>query len=452
MEPVEIFLKGIFMNEQISLQQINNFSKEYNKDTANKIIENKITQNGIESACINQEVIKENPPIFNIELPESKRYHQKDSHKCWIFAGINMIKHNMAENLNIDSRNLALSDNYIAFFDKLEKSNHTYENVIALENTDLTYIRKENILRFCASEGGYWQYFVEILNKYGIVPIEVMPNVKESINYEKIDAIFTEKVKKDVISLLEGKKQKESLEKLREIKNQFLQENYNLLAKILGEPKFNFDYEYKDKNNQIITYQNMTAFAFKDKFLTLNLKDFISIGNLPMHNKKYGKLYAKKYLGNVHEKSKVTFLNLPVEDLKQLAIQQLKDKIPVWLGIYHKKFRDKKSGVLDVRLYDYKEMLDVTPLNKKEALDTNDIWLDHAMTFCGVHVVNDKPIRWKVEDSKGIQEKVNGYYVMNDNYFDEFVLNVIIHKKYLSAEQLSLLEQEPIEIEIIDSF
>ena len=324
--------------------------------------------------------------------------------------------------------------------------------MIALENTDLTYIRKENMLKFCVSEGGYWQYFVEILNKYGIVPIEVMPNVKESINYEKIDAIFTEKVKKDVISLLEGKKQKESLEKLREIKNQFLQENYNLLAKILGEPKFNFDYEYKDKNNQIITYQNMTPIAFKDKFLTLNLKDFISIGNLPMHNKKYGKLYAKKYLGNVHEKSKVTFLNLPVEDLKQLVIQQLKDKIPVWLGIYHKKFRDKKSGVLDVRLYDYKEMLDVTPLNKKEALDTNDIWLDHAMTFCGVHVVNDKPIRWKVEDSKGIQEKVNGYYVMNDNYFDEFVLNVIIHKKYLSAEQLSLLEQEPIEIEITDSF
>ena len=139
------------MNEQISLQQINNFSKEYNKDTANKIIENKITQNGIESACINQAVIKENPPIFNIELPESKRYHQKDSHKCWIFAGINMIKHNMAENLNIDSRNLALSDNYIAFFDKLEKSNHTYENVIALENTDFS---EANIYRLCRIGGG----------------------------------------------------------------------------------------------------------------------------------------------------------------------------------------------------------------------------------------------------------------------------------------------------------
>ena len=259
------------MNNQISLQQINNFSKEYNQNRVNKKIEDKITQYGLEKACINQDVIQENPPIFNIELPESKRYHQKDSHRCWIFAGINTIKHNIAENLNIDIMDLALSDNYIAFFDKLEKSNTTYENIIALENTDLTYVRKENILKFSVSEGGYWQYFVEIIDKYGIVPMEVMPNVIESMNYEKIDAIFTEKVKKDVIYLLKLKNNKESSKKLREVKNEFLQENYNLLSKILGEPKFSFDYAYKDKNQKTISYQNMTPTSFRDKFLTLNL-------------------------------------------------------------------------------------------------------------------------------------------------------------------------------------
>lgn len=440
------------MNNQISLQQIKSFSKEYNKDTANKVIENKITQNGIENTCINQDVIKENPPIFNIELPESKRYHQKESHKCWIFAGNNVIKHNVAQNLNIDIMDLELSDNYIAFFDKLEKSNNTYENIIALENTDLTYVRKEDILKFCVSEGGYWQWFVAIINKYGMVPMNVMPNVMESINYEKIDAIFTEKVKKDTIYLLELKKKKESLKKLREVKNSFLQENYNLLSKILGEPKFTFGYEYKDKNNKTRKYQKMTPSDFRDKFLTLNLNDFVSIGNLPMYNKQYDKIYTKKYLGNIYQKSGVTFLNLPVEELKELSIKQLKDGIPVWLGVYHKKFRDKKTGVLDLRLYDYKEMLEVTSLNKKEALALNDIWLDHCMTFCGVHLVDGKPIRWKVEDSKGDEEKVNGYYIMNDNYFDEFVLNVIIDKKYLSVQQLKLLGQEPIEIEVTDSF
>ena len=131
------------MEKQISLEQIKNFSKIYNANKTNKIIENAITKNGLENACINRDIIIENQPIFNIELPESKRYDQKDNHKCWIYGGLNMIKHNMAQNLNVDVMNLELSNNYIAFFDKLEKSNHTYENIIKLENFDFEYIHKD---------------------------------------------------------------------------------------------------------------------------------------------------------------------------------------------------------------------------------------------------------------------------------------------------------------------
>lgn len=192
----------------------------------------------------------------------------------------------------------------------------------------------------------------------------------------------------------------------------------------------------------------MTPIIFKNSFLTLKLENFVSIANLPMYNKQYSQTYIKKYQGNVHQNSQVQFLNLPIEDIKPLVIKQLKDNIPVYLGIYHKKFRDKKSGVLDTRLYNYKEILNFVPLTKKEALDTYDIWFDHAMTICGVHLVDNKPIRWKVEDSEGDKEKVNGHYVMNDNYFNEFVLKVIIDKKYLSQEQLILLEQEPIKVEV----
>lgn len=132
------------MESQISLEQINKFSKIYNSDKTNKIIENTITKNGLENACINREVILENQPIFNIELPESKRYDQKDNHKCWIYAGLNMIKHNIAENLNINVQDILLSNNYIAFFDKLEKSNNTYENIINLDNLDWDYINNKD--------------------------------------------------------------------------------------------------------------------------------------------------------------------------------------------------------------------------------------------------------------------------------------------------------------------
>lgn len=440
------------MKEQISIEQISKFNEEYNKNRNNKIIENSITKNGLENTCIDRQIIMENQSVFNIELPECKRYDQKDSYKCWIYAGINVIKHDIAKNLDIDIMKLELSNNYIAFFDKLEKSNNAYENIIELENTSLDYIHKERIIKFCVSEGGYWQWFVAIINKYGIVPMPFMSDAVESTNYQKVSEILAEKVKKDINYLLELKNKNESIEKLREEKERFLQENYNLLSKILGEPIFKFDYEYKDKDNNYMIYKNMTPIDFRNKFLTLNLNNFVSIGNFPMYNKEYYKVYSKKYLGNIYKSSYANFLNLPIEDLKELTIKQLKDGIPVWMGAHILKLRDKKSGILDIRLYNYKETLNFKPLTKKESLDLHDIEMHHAMTFCGVHLVENKPIRWKVEDSYGDKEKENGYYIMNDNFFNEFVLNVIIDKKYLSKEQLELLEQETIEIEVDEPF
>ena len=174
------------MEEEISLEQIKEFKKLYNQDKTNKIIEDAITKNGLENACINRDVIIENQPIFNIELPESKRYDQQDSFRCWIYGGLNVIKHDIAKNLNMNVIDLELSNNHIAFYDKLEKSNNTYENIINLENTNFDYLHKENILDLCVVEGGYWDWFVAIVNKYGIVPYSYNPNAVESTNYKKI--------------------------------------------------------------------------------------------------------------------------------------------------------------------------------------------------------------------------------------------------------------------------
>ena len=122
------------------------------------------------------------------------------------------------------------------------------------------------------------------------------------------------------------------------------------------------------------------------------------------------------------------------------------------MGAHVLKFRDIKSGILDIRLYNYKDTLDLNTLSKEEALNLYDISMHHTMIFTGVNLIHDKPQRWKIEDSYGDKRKVNGYYIMNDNFFNEFVLSVVIDKKYLTEEQLKLLEQEPIEFEIEDPF
>lgn len=440
------------MESQISLEQINEFRNAYNNDKTNKIIENAITKNGLENTCIRREIIIENQPVFNIELPESKRYHQKDSWKCWIFAGLNLIKHNIAKNLNMNVMDLELSNNYIAFFDKLEKSNNVYENILKIENNNYDYLHKEHFVEECVSEGGNWELFLAIINKYGIVPYSYMPNAIESENYDKISNIYHEKVKKDIVELIELKRKKTDLKALRTLKNKLLQENYILLCKILGEPVTNFTYEYKDKNGDYKKYENLTPLEFKNKFLFLKLDDFVTIGNMPMYNKEYYKVYKRKYYGNIYNESNVTYLNLPIEDLKELAIKQLKDNTPVYIGGHFRKFRDTKTGVLDTRLYNYEETLNINRLTKEENLNLYNISMHHIMVFTGVNLVNDKPQRWKVEDSYGDKEKVNGYYVMNDNFFDEFVLSVVIDKKYLSAKQLELLKQKPIEFEITEPF
>ena len=241
------------MEEQISKEQILEFSEVYNSNSVNKIIENTITRNGLEDACIDRNIIIENVPVFNIELPESKRSNQKDSSKCWIYAGLNMIKHDVASNLNIDLMEFELSNNYIAFFDKLEKSNNVYENIIKSENTDIDYIRDERMLDFCVTEGGYYEEFSAIVNKYGIVPYSIMPDYVEGLNCTRIDTLYTEKVKKDILKLIVKKKSGDDIEKLRSYKYELVKENYIFLSKILGEPCSSFTYEYKDKNNNYLS-------------------------------------------------------------------------------------------------------------------------------------------------------------------------------------------------------
>lgn len=436
----------------MELEDIKRFSKKYNENEMNKVIENAITANGLEKACINKRIIEENPPVFNIELPETSRYNQKESHKCWIYAGLNVIQYEVAKKLNIPVKDLALSSSYLSFFDKLEKSNTAYENIIQLENIDFDYIHSEKMLLPCMAEGGYWPSFASLVEKYGIVPESIMPNAVEGENVIVAEGILKEKVKKDILEIIKMKKRNKDIEQIEKQKDLFLQENYELLSKIYGEPKLEFNYEYKDKEGKYICYRNITPIQFKDKFLSLKLKDFVCIANVPMYNKEYGKVYQKKYWESIKDESLVKFLNLPIEELKKLAVKQLRDGVPVQVGAHIRKFRDKTSGVLDTRIYNYESSLLFKRLTKIEALNMKDIVMHHAMAIVGVNVVEEKTERWKIEDSYGEKEKVNGYYIMNDEFFDDFVFEVVINKRYLSEAQIKMLEQKPILFEITEPY
>lgn len=430
--------------KELELKEIEQFSKKYNKNIKNKDIENEIKKYGIDKVCLNRKIIEENPPIFNLELEETKRYDQKESLRCWAFSGINVIKRNMADNLNMDIMQFELSDNFIAFFHRLEKANTTYEKVITSKTIDLEKIVKKGILKDPVEEVGNWKTFIGIVKKYGLVPMKVMPTTYEGENASRVTNLFSEIVRNNAIALLRLKQQNKKTIEIRKVKIKMLEENYEFLSKVYGQPSNTFDYEYINKNGDKIVLKNITPKQFVEKFLSIDIENFVFISNVPKKNRKYGQKLKDSQLININKMKYVEYLHISSEELKQLTIKQLKDNIPVMVGIYIKKFADKDSGILDTRLYDYEKLLNYKSLNKEDAMLVGDINIHHWMTITGVQIEEGKPKRWKVEDSYGDEKKVNGYYIMNDNYFDKYVFTVIINKRYLSSKQLKLYNQKGI--------
>ncbi len=430
--------------KEIKLKYIEQFSRTYNKNVNNKNIEKEIKQYGLDKVCINEKIIVENPPSFNIELEETKRYDQKNSLRCWAFSGINVIKRNMAENLNMDIMKFELSDNFITFFHRLEKANTTYERVLTSKTMDLDKIVNKNILKNPVEEVGNWQTFVGIVKKYGLVPMIVMPTTFEGENATRVTNLFSETVRSNAITLLKLKRQNKNIKELRKIKSRMLADNYEFLSKVYGEPVKTFNYDYIDKNGNNVSLENITPNQFAKQFLSIDIENFVFISNVPKKNRIYGQKLKNPTSININKMKYVEFLHISSKELKDLSIRQLKDNIPVMVGIYIRKFADKNSGVLDTRLYDYENLVKYKNLNKEDGMLVGDIELHHWMTITGVQIEEEKPKRWKVEDSYGDREKVNGYYIMNDNYFDKYVFTVIVNKKYLSKKQLELYNQKGI--------
>lgn len=434
--------------KEISLNQIKKYRNTFYSDKSNKIISDSIINNGINKTCFNSGVLVEDQNVFNIELPDSKRLDQKNSGRCWAFAGINMIKHDIAKNLNIKPEDIDLSVNYLVFYDKLEKSNTIYENIISLEKYDFDTINKLKIINL--EEGGYFEYFRELIKKYGVIPSSYMPENATSEDSRSLMIVYNEKIKRDIYILLEAKKQNKSVKEMQSMTEKMIEENYIILSKMLGTPPLEILFEYKDKDNKVVS-KKLTPQEFYNHYCTLNLDDFIPIASMKMYNKEYYKKYYSKYKDNILGKGVLEFINLPLNEFKELAIAQLKDNIPIWFGAEVKKMRNQEKGILDTNSYNYEDVFNFKMLNKEENLNLNAITLAHAMSLVGVHLIDNKPVRWKVENSWGDKDN-KGYFIMNDNYFDEFVMEIIIKKDYLTEKQLKLLDQEPIELGLEDPF
>lgn len=433
------------MSFQITKQDLSDFTADYRSRKEAPVLENAVTKNGVRAASFNWHAISDNDPVFSIDLHTGNVADQKQSGRCWMFAALNTMRHDMQQKFNLPD-NFELSQSYAFFWDKFEKANWFYENVINTANLDIDDRKIAWLMATPQQDGGQWDMLCALIEKYGVVPQSAMPESYNSNRSNEINAVLNNQLRHDAVILRKMVRNNASDDEIKATRKKMLNNVYRMLCYAFGEPVQTFDFEYRTKKDkQYHRDANLTPQAFFKKYVGWNLDDYISIIQAPTADKEYGKTYTIDMLGNVVGGRQIKHLNLSMEDFKQLAIKQLQGGESVWFGSDVVKYSETKHGLMDLKTYDYAQLFDTDlEMTKADALDYGESMMDHAMVLTGVDLVDGKPTKWKVENSWGPKVGTKGYFVMSDAWMDKYCYQVVINKKYLSTEQQQQAAQQPI--------
>jgi len=424
----------------ISYEMLDRFSEAFHADPKNAVAMRAVMKSGINDAAENQQEIIDNPMMFSIEIESGKITNQKSSGRCWLFAALNCMRFQVMQKLNLET--FELSQNYQMFWDKLEKANYFLESIIKTAGEDVDSRLVRHLLASPEGDGGQWDMYCAIADKYGCVPKSVMPETFHSSATAVMVKLITLKLREDAKLLREAIRAGQDVQ---EMKQAMLSEIYGMLVTCLGEPPKRFTFEYRDKDKVFHRDEGITPKQFFDKYVGLALNDYVSIINAPTADKPYYKTFTVDYLGNVVGGCQVKYLNLPADEMRALAIQQLSDGEPVWFGCDVGQMLMRDYGLMGMNTFKYEDLLGVKfGLDKAARLDYGESVMTHAMVFLGVNLVDGKPNRWKVENSWGDKAGQDGYYIMSDEWFGQYNYQIVVNRKYLSKEQSDMFDQDPI--------
>ena len=433
------------MEKAIRVEDLQRFEADFDKERANALAMNAVTKNGICDAAENVKAAPNNLHAYSVMVEAGDVCNQKKSGRCWMFASLNVMRLKVMDKLNL--KNMELSQNYPLFYDKLEKSNYFLENILDTLDEPLSGRVVAYLLQDPIGDGGQWDMFRSLVAKYGVVPKDIYPDTAVSVDTMQLRKYLTTKLRGYACELREAAAAGESMEQLRARKDAMMETVYRMLCISLGKPPVRFIWETRDKDGKFVRVSDITPQEFYEQYVGYELDNLVTAINAPTQDKPYGHTYTVQYLGSVREgKYPVKYLNLPMDDLRAIAIAMLKDGMPVWFGSDVGQFSNRKAGILSLDAYDLGGLFDTEfPMNKAQRLDYGESLMTHAMVLTGVDLdENGKPIRWKVENSWGDESGDKGYFVMSDEWFGEFAYQILLDRSYFTAEQNAQFDADPI--------
>jgi bleomycin hydrolase len=420
-------------------QQFHDKFIENNKQQA---LQRGVIKNGISASAQNPSAEGNNVPVFSVDLATGKVANQKQSGRCWMFAALNTFRHKMIQSFQL--KEFELSQNYTFFWDKYEKANYFYENIINTADQPLDSRKVAFLLATPQQDGGQWDMIVSIFQKYGIVPKSAMPESSNSSNSRDLNNYLNKKLRKDATRLRRLIEAGQSEEQVQKAKAEMLEEVYNFLAISLGTPPAIFDFEYRDEQQNYHIDQQLTPQVFYEKYVGVDLDNYVSIINAPTQDKPYNKTYTVEMLGNVVGGKEVKYINVDMTTFKKLAQAQLEQGESVWFGCDVGQSSTRDSGIMALDAYDMNDLFDIDfTMTKAERLDYGESLMTHAMVLTGVDVVDGTTTKWKVENSWGEKVGTKGFFVMSDAWMDEYTYQIVIRKDLLSPELQAVWEEEP---------
>lgn len=439
-----LFSFGIVSAQQINESELEQVRQGFMGTTSDIALQNILTNDAnIKNNAVNHSNIGKIDHYFKYRVGVKGITDQESSGRCWMFTSMNVLRPSVMEQFNLT--NFDFSHNYCYFWDIFEKSNLFLENIIAtadraMDDRDVTFYFQSPV-----GDGGVWNLFYNIAEKYGVVPKSVMPETAHSNNTSQMVRIINERLRAGGYNLREsiaaGKKEKA----IQNDKIVILKDIYRILALCLGEPPTEFAWRYKDKDGNIKTLKT-TPLEFYKSIVEedYNPSHYIMVMNDP--TREYYKIYEIQNYRNTIEGVNWVYLNLPNEEIKASALASIKNDEAMYVSCDVGKQSDYKSGILDVNNYDYESLLGVSlQMDKKARILTRQSGSSHAMTLIGCDTdENDVPTKWEFENSWGAGSGNGGYLTFTDEWFDEYLFRIVIHRNYLSEKAIQALDSEPI--------
>ena len=422
------------------MQQI---KKAYGNSSSDKALRNILVTNSPAKLALNHENATAFDSHFSNRVESKAVTDQKSSGRCWMFTGMNVLRNKAIRQYNLPA-DFQFSQAYTFFYDQLEKSNLFLQAIIDTYKLPMDSQEVEWLFKNPLSDGGQFTGIANLIDKYGLVPAEAMPETFNTNNTSSIASLIKLKLREDGLLLREMAKNGHNATTLQNKKTEMLGTIYRMLALSFGEPPAQFTWQQKNAKGEIVSTDTYTPMSFYEKFAKQDFSKYFMVMNDP--TREYYKVYEIQYDRHVYDGQNWRYLNLPMEEIAPMCIASIKDSTMMYFSCDVAKFLNRDKGFMDINNYDYESLFGTTfTMDKKQRVATFASGSSHAMTLCAVDLDKDgKPIKWMVENSWGSSYGYQGFLIMTNEWFNEYMFRVVLEEKYIPAGIRALLDQEPI--------